>query len=425
MRKDFLFQFFLIFLIIGIIPNLSSAQWIIQNTPFNSGYYAIFFISENTGWAAGDGFKVIKTTNGGDNWIHISTPDSSDRAESMYFLNKDTGFVGTYKGKIFRTNNGGINWTSFSLGGGSEARVLRLKFINSERGWAVGQNLIFYMTTNKGVSWFKPTTQLDGFTKNDIDFINDLTGYTSGSNDKIWKTTNGGYYWIQQRAVNSHAYYYSWFSLDFINEHTGWVGSKTGVISKTTNGGTNWSPLLSDTGNFTAYYSDFHFINDTLGYASTIYFPSPSGGVLRTINGGNSWTSVAGGESYCEELVFPTERTAYGSGGRGKIYKTSNATLTDIINISSVLPKGYLLHQNYPNPFNPTTKIKFEIPTSVDIKLIIYNSLGKEIENYSKRNIEAGIYEYEFSGEKLASGVYYYQFITDGVIETKKMILLK
>src|SRR5690606_30571124 len=118
---------------------------------------------------------------------------------------------------------------------------------------------------------------------------------------------------------------YSWFSLDFINEHTGWVGSKTGVISKTTNGGTNWSPLLSDTGNFTAYYSDFHFINDTLGYASTIYFPSPAGGVLRTINGGNSWTSVAGGESYCEELVFPTERTAYGSGGRGKIYKTSNA----------------------------------------------------------------------------------------------------
>lgn len=96
-----------------------------------------------------------------------------------------------------------------------------------------------------------------------------------------------------------------------------------------------------------------------------------------------------------------------------------------IENPSSEIPANFRLHQNYPNPFNPSTSIKFEIPVSSQVKLKVYNSLGKEVASLINENLTAGVYNLDFNAVNLASGVYIYKLETDNFMDVKKMMLLK
>jgi len=91
---------------------------------------------------------------------------------------------------------------------------------------------------------------------------------------------------------------------------------------------------------------------------------------------------------------------------------------------------NYSLSQNYPNPFNPSTVIKYSIPVNVksemsDVKLVVYDILGKEIAILVNENQESGNYEIEFNASHFASGVYFYRLQNGNFTETKKMILLR
>ncbi len=97
---------------------------------------------------------------------------------------------------------------------------------------------------------------------------------------------------------------------------------------------------------------------------------------------------------------------------------------------NSRIPESFALFQNYPNPFNPTTKIKFEIPDQVRndnhlVTLKVYDVLGNEIATLVNEEKSAGIYEVEFKGTELPSGIYFYQLKAGNYIEIKKMVLLK
>jgi uncharacterized delta-60 repeat protein len=96
-----------------------------------------------------------------------------------------------------------------------------------------------------------------------------------------------------------------------------------------------------------------------------------------------------------------------------------------IQNISSEVPKAFLLSQNYPNPFNPNTNIKYQITNSGFVSIKVYDILGKEAETLVNENLKAGTYEVDFDGSKFASGIYFYVMKTENFIDTKKMILIK
>ena len=66
----------------------------------------------------------------------------------------------------------------------------------------------------------------------------------------------------------------------------------------------------------------------------------------------------------------------------------------------------FTLFQNYPNPFNPTTTIKFEIPVTTDVKLVLYDLLGREIKVLYEGEAKAGATEVSVSAEELNSGIY-------------------
>jgi len=93
--------------------------------------------------------------------------------------------------------------------------------------------------------------------------------------------------------------------------------------------------------------------------------------------------------------------------------------------ISSVIPDKFTLQQNYPNPFNPETKIRFEVPQTDFVKLIVYDLSGKIVEELVNEKLSSGAYEVNFSAKNISSGIYFYQIKTSSFTETKRMILIK
>lgn len=100
------------------------------------------------------------------------------------------------------------------------------------------------------------------------------------------------------------------------------------------------------------------------------------------------------------------------------------------VNEENIVTK-FLLEQNFPNPFNPSTKIKFTVPSDqngnkmMQTKLTVFNLLGKEVAVLVNELKSGGVYEAEFSGAYLPSGVYFYKLEIGGYIDIKKMVLLK
>ena len=95
------------------------------------------------------------------------------------------------------------------------------------------------------------------------------------------------------------------------------------------------------------------------------------------------------------------------------------------VNTNESIQKSFSLYQNYPNPFNPSTKIKFDLPKNENVKIIIFDILGRKLETLLDENLTAGVHEINWNASRYAAGVYFYMLLTDGIKETKKMILIK
>jgi len=92
---------------------------------------------------------------------------------------------------------------------------------------------------------------------------------------------------------------------------------------------------------------------------------------------------------------------------------------------NNFIPDGIILYQNYPNPFNPSTNIRFEVPHSTNIKLVLYDLLGREVRILFEGEALAGVNQIELNAENLAGGIYFYRLISEDFIATKKLMLLK
>lgn len=96
-----------------------------------------------------------------------------------------------------------------------------------------------------------------------------------------------------------------------------------------------------------------------------------------------------------------------------------------IMKLGNEIPNDYKLEQNYPNPFNPTTKVKFHLSKMSDVRLKVFDIVGREIITLVNERINSGTYETEFNGENYPSGIYFYRLESGSNIEVKKMSLIK
>jgi hypothetical protein len=105
--------------------------------------------------------------------------------------------------------------------------------------------------------------------------------------------------------------------------------------------------------------------------------------------------------------------------GKSEIFSQAEVTV-------GVAPGSFVLAQNYPNPFNPTTTIEYAVPQNGRATIKVYNVLGQEVATAFDGNVEAGkINTARMNASNLPSGLYFYVLRSAGMIETKRMILLK
>ena len=112
------------------------------------------------------------------------------------------------------------------------------------------------------------------------------------------------------------------------------------------------------------------------------------------------------------------------AGGAAYLSLANYVTGVKEVNLNSI-PQDFDLSQNYPNPFNPSTKIRFSVPNTSNVKLIIYNVLGQKIATLLNEVKNAGTYELSWDASRLSSGIYIYKLQTSQKVITRKMMLIK
>lgn len=93
--------------------------------------------------------------------------------------------------------------------------------------------------------------------------------------------------------------------------------------------------------------------------------------------------------------------------------------------VGASLPKELRLSQNYPNPFNPSTEIRFQLPESGDVRLEVYDMLGRNVTTLVDNRLTAGEHSVKFDASNLSSGMYIYRLQTGDTVLTRKMTLIK
>ena len=144
---------------------------------------------------------------------------------------------------------------------------------------------------------------------------------------------------------------------------------------------------------------------------------------------------VVGGRSELRDVeVFIEQETSLGPhwinlSRNIEVLEDPNTAVTE--DYSGVLPSSILLHQNYPNPFNSGTVVRFDLPTSADVNLAIFNLTGQQVATLVDGTRKAGTYTVHWDGRddgdrELASGVYLYRLLAgDQPIETRKLLLVR
>ena len=379
------------------------------------------------------GNTVYVSRNRGETWSSIATTSLGTRAHSFYVSPLDTNVwvaaIESSPDKVIKSTNYGVTWTT----------ILSKNFSNYGQPLEMDQNnpSVFYFAPDGG-GFYKSLdpgstfTEISGnypfrspcdlivmYDSSNIVFVAD--GVTGSGVAKIFKSTNGGVNWLDVHTNASSSEIPSMANVIFdksIIYATNWP---SGAIYRTTNYGDNWTLLRTNSGS---------------GWASDMCREDPTL-VLTGSYGSSSWLSTDGGASFS---TFP----ASGGAGAGMIvpergYQLNMMTgallkmnfvysvLTDVEenNITTIVPEKFKLYQNYPNPFNPVTRIKFDLPKGNNVKIVLYDNIGRELKTILNEYRNAGTYEINFDGSKLSTGVYFYRLISGSVSETKKMILTK
>jgi photosystem II stability/assembly factor-like uncharacterized protein len=415
------YRIIIFYIIISVFQVVySQTGWVLQNSGVSIQVNDIHFVNHNTGFAVCNNSTLLRTTNGGVNWTPYTISNYS--LYKVRFFDENTGMIGS-NGRILKSTNSGLNWAiSYNSAGGLECWLLNPNTIYFQEG------LSLTISTDRGQSW---TYKTAGTTTGGVSFINQNTGWINSYSYyapppwlsiTVLKTTDGGNNWASVFSTLT-AYCNCTFLGDifFINETSGfsvWRLFNIGRIVKTTTGGSQWGYPGYEVPHF---QNSLYFTSVNRGWTC-----GDNGSIFNTDNSGSNWyQQPTPNSSNLLGIFFIDSLTGWACGTNGTIIKTTNGGVTALNPISSEIPNKFNLLQNYPNPFNPVTNIKFDIPKKSNVKILIYDILGREIDVLFNESLNAGSYQADWDASNFPSGVYFYKLVTEEFSESKKMILIK
>jgi photosystem II stability/assembly factor-like uncharacterized protein len=438
-------------------------NWIALSNGLPGEYNLIYslYADSNLLLAGYRALGIFKSSNGGDEWFlsskgiaNVSVYDLESKENRLFAVTEDADY-----GLIFRTDNNGEKWHLSNEG----ATIIGYKafYNDGDYLWAGSFGDGLYRSSDDGNNWEKISISI--FFPS---YISALTGNdsavfigTEGFGIDVYKTTDNGNSFEELNVPGSGDI----TALHSTSEYL-YAGRTTGVYRTSDNGNT-WVAVNS-------VFPANVFIQDIDGKGSFIYVSTLNSGLFRSSNNGNDWEEI--GSGIIDDVVYSietiNEKIFAGTKENGVFYSEDNGatwmelnkgffvgfsgTYSSVLSMTiksdtvycglqnygvwklpvpimtystsdQVLPKRYSLSQNYPNPFNPTTSIEYSIPESGNVKLKVYNSIGKEVATLSSGYKATGVYKVNFDAAGLSSGIYYYKLTSGNFSEVKKMILLK
>jgi len=334
--------------------------------------------------AVGNIGTIVRSQDRGETWSGI-TPVTAQNLNFVCFGFGGNHFAVGDNGTILKSSNLGQNWSAISSTTTRTLNVVSSHSNSIEFVVAAGEKGTILRSTNFGLNWTNVSltdTSVNFYGINPAAIgISDITPfYLCGSQGRIYKSTNFGATWVLKNSGTTNTLRSIYFSTD----DSGAVTGDNGTVRMTTNGGDTW-------------FIDPYF-NSATGSITSIFQMPRSSKTFTAISNNNT-------------LLVASE--------------DSVTVIIGIQNINTEIPKTFSLSQNYPNPFNPNTSFDLQLSKSGFVKLEIYDITGKAVETLISQDLKAGTYKIDWNGSKYSSGVYFYKVITNEIVETKKMVLVK
>jgi photosystem II stability/assembly factor-like uncharacterized protein len=172
------------------------------------------------------GLTVFRTSSGGDAWegpICIDVPDRSTTSPyhfppRMYFVDQATGWIAGQGGSIVKTTDGGLTWQPQTTGTAMD--LSDLYFLNEQNGWVTGDKGVLLSTTDGGVRWKQQ--RLEGGELAGVRFVTEQIGWVAvRSSGQVLSTTDGGRTWNAAEFLPDRGGVYA---LDAVDKSHVWVG---------------------------------------------------------------------------------------------------------------------------------------------------------------------------------------------------------
>jgi photosystem II stability/assembly factor-like uncharacterized protein len=277
---------------------------------------AVYFTSSERGFIAGDKGYLAQTTNGGRNWAKQSI-DTTEDINEIYFRNENNGYVVAGK-KMFLTDDAGRSWREIKIYDpknfrNSTPEFLSVRFADKKRGLIVGSLInkddevvdsLVLRTDDGGETWARiiVPSKLELF---HLDFVNSSRGWIVGDKGLILTTQDGGVNWRKQNSGTSNTL----FNVDFRDSSEGYAVGGKGTILRTEDGGNNWETVKTS---FPNTFLRVDFADDKNGW-----IVGYGGTILRSGDKGKTWIKQ---ESRTKEHLyglFMTKKFGWAVGAKG------------------------------------------------------------------------------------------------------------
>jgi hypothetical protein len=138
-----------------------------------------------------------------------------------------------------------------------------------------------------------------------------------------------------------------------------------------------------------------------------------------TIRANSNWKS--------EQVIRLLQGTVTANGQTSELINAemSASTAVSIDPVTDERPLRTELLPNYPNPFNPVTSIPFTLSEPGAAQIDVFDAIGRKVAGVQYDARPAGSYTFRFDASALSSGLYLYRLRANGVVQTRKMMLLK
>jgi ligand-binding sensor domain-containing protein len=421
-------------LAVVLLSCFASAQWVSTNGPYD-GVITSFAVVGTNLFAGTSNGNVFLSKDEGASWAELDTGLTGSYVYCLAVSGENL-FAGTDSG-VFHSKTSGTIWSSANSGltsGNIYALAVSSPCSETDPTYLfAGTDSGVFLSTNNGTSWTAVNNGLSYLSAIALAVSNhNLVAGTSGGG--LFLSTTNGANWIPSTmhgsvvvhslATNENNVFagISW-SLPFVSSYAG--------VFLSTDGGANWTNRFAYGGieGGGLIVSDFAASGTTL-FAATIWssFGNPTyQGVYLSTDSGRSWSGVNTGlvDSSVFALAVNGNSLFAGTSEAGVWRRPLSEMITSVENWSSELPREFRLLQNYPNPFNPSTNIKYELQRSSEVRLTVYDMLGREVSVLVNEKKDAGVHEVKFDGTGLSSGVYFYRLTAGSFTQTRKLVLMK